>query len=363
MTTALLSDVAAIEDPVALTVALINISSLSGQEIPMADALEAWWDRHGWSMERQEVAPQVEDGDTGNPRFNVLARPKGATSPRKDIRVLFNSHIDTVPPFIPAREDDEYVHGRGACDTKGVQASQLFAANRLLQSGVVGPNDIAFLYVVSEETDHSGMVAANALGLDPEFLICGEPTEMRLIRLQKGMIKINLSCAGVACHSGYPEFGKSAIHPIVQVLADLLQETWPSDPVLGDTTLNIGLINGGQATNALAEKATASLMWRLTVPPEEIEERLRLVIGDRPVESSIVSKNPPTHLGQVDGFESGVVSYNTDIPYFTLQRGTPYLFGPGSITDAHALTEKIRKQDIFEAIEKYVQLVTKLVTK
>lgn len=210
---------AQVTDVCDLAAALIDVSSLSGHEQPMARALAAWLRARGWAVQLQPVAAQ-QGVPGGQMRHNVYARPAGAVGAPCP-RLLFNSHIDTVPPHIPCRRDAERLYGRGACDTKSLLAAQMTALLRLEARGY--SKDIGLLYVVSEETDHSGMMAANALGLQPKYLVVAEPTESRLVRFQKGMLKIKLIKHGVACHSAYPELGQSAIDPLVAVLFDLQQ--------------------------------------------------------------------------------------------------------------------------------------------
>lgn len=107
-------------------------------------------------------------------------------------------------------------------------------------------------------------------GLAPDYMVVGEPTGSKMMRLQKGMLKVRLSCRGVACHSGYPHLGVSAIDPLVEVLHAIKHRAWPSSEELGETTVNIGLMEGGQAANALAEASEAVAMFRLIGDPEEV---------------------------------------------------------------------------------------------
>lgn len=129
-------------------------------------------------------------------RFNVYASQNGNKKPA----LLFNSHIDTVPPFLPARTDGTTLYGRGSCDAKTLVAAQMIAAQQLVDAGYT--DDVGLLYVVSEETDHSGMKKANELGVNPRHMVVGEPTAMKMVKLQKGILKLRLSRKGVAAHSG-----------------------------------------------------------------------------------------------------------------------------------------------------------------
>ncbi|CAM9763878.1 unnamed protein product [Choristocarpus tenellus] len=350
---------AANEALVKLAVDLINVQSLSGHEQPMVDFLKEWLESRGWVVELQEVEPEQHCANgMGNIRHNIYACRPGRPLRVSGPRVLFNSHIDTVPPYFPAEllEDDGMVviKGRGACDTKGILAAQLNALQGLVDDGI---EDIGLLYVVSEETDHSGMIKANELGLDPEFLIVGEPTGSKMMRLQKGMLKIRISSEGLACHSGYPHLGESAIDPLVAALDALKRHPWPVSEELGETTLNIGLMKGGQAANALAEHAEATLMFRLTEAPEGILETVRgIVENDHHCSVEVISQNAPVSLEVLPGFESDVAAYNTDIAYFKLKSGQALLFGPGSIHDAHSRNEKIGVSEMRAAVGLYQRI-------
>jgi acetylornithine deacetylase len=293
-------------------------------------------------------------------RYNVFAhRPELASG---QPRLIFNTHLDTVPPYYPAEVDLQagVIRGRGACDTKSILASQLLAAQRLVAAGHM---DVGLLFVVSEETDHSGMKRANALGLRPDFLVVGEPTESLMIRSQKGILKVKLTAHGVSCHSGYPHLGKSAVDPLIDVLHEIKGADWPKSADLGDTTLNIGIIKGGHAANALASHAEALLMFRVISPPERILERVKEIAGDR-LDVDVITANSPVALSTVPGYEEGVVAFNTDIAYFELKpEATAYLIGPGSILDAHSDHEKIMIPELKKAIDVYFDMAVKLLSR
>ena len=174
----------------------------------------------------------VEEG-----RFNVFASWGEPV-------VVLSTHMDTVPPFFPSSEDDEDIHGRGACDTKGGIAAMLQAARELLDEGVRG---FGLLLVVGEETDSAGAQVANRHPRGSRYLINGEPTENRLALGSKGFLYLALEAEGRAAHSAYPELGDSAIDKLVDVLARLRALPLPADPVLGETTLNVGTLAGGRA--------------------------------------------------------------------------------------------------------------------
>uniref|UniRef100_K3WGI3 Amidohydrolase-related domain-containing protein n=1 Tax=Globisporangium ultimum (strain ATCC 200006 / CBS 805.95 / DAOM BR144) TaxID=431595 RepID=K3WGI3_GLOUD len=342
------------DDVLELSCGLMNIESTSGNEEAVGKALENWFTSHGWKVELQKVAPQG-DAAVKADRYNVYASRTGNKSPS----LLFNSHMDTVPPFLPARTDGKTLYGRGSCDAKSLVAAQMIASQKLVEAGFA--EDVGLLYVVSEETDHSGMKKANELGLKPKHMVVGEPTDMKMIRLQKGILKIRLSRQGAAAHSGYPHLGDSAIDPLIDVLHDLKHEQWPNSEELGATTLNIGIINGGQAANAIPEYASAMLMFRLTTNPEKIMDRVKKIVSGR-VDIELYTSNSPVHLTVVEGYETDIASFNTDIPYFQFD-GNAYLVGAGNITDAHCAREFIEIEDLRNLVDFYFTLGKTLIEK
>jgi len=322
---------------VELATRLIDIESTSGAEGPMADFLAEYLTPRGWTVVRQEVAPG---------RQNIYA-----TRPGRQPRLLFNSHLDTVPPYFPASRDDTWLYGRGACDTKSLIAAQLLAVERLLEEG---RDEIGLLYVVGEEVDHCGMAAANELGLDPAFLIVGEPTQSKLVRRQKGLAKVRLEAKGKAAHSGYPETGDSAVEKLLDVLQDLRREDWPEDVHLGATTMNIGLLGGGRAANIVPDSAFAEVMIRVVTSRDEIMARIEAIVAGR-VSIRHIASNDPWELCTLPGYETVVVSFNTDIPYLRFN-GKALLWGAGSILDAHTPGEKIKIADLESAVSVYAEL-------
>ncbi|PYS42410.1 MAG: peptidase dimerization protein, partial [Acidobacteria bacterium] len=145
--------------PFELTKRLMAIPSVTGTEREVAEFLSRHLASMEYRVERQNVA-----GD----RFNVFAFAGEG-------RVMFCTHIDTVPPpTVPIREDDEFLYGRGACDTKGIIAAMLEAGDRLRSGGIT---DFGYMLLIGEETDSIGAKTANALKWDSEYVIVGEPTQ------------------------------------------------------------------------------------------------------------------------------------------------------------------------------------------
>lgn len=321
----------------------IDVPSVTGSEGDYGDALAGALRGIGLDVERQELAPG---------RFNVLAR--GA-----DPRVVLCTHQDTVPPWIPPREDRELVHGRGACDAKGPAVAMIAAARELLDSG---EDRIGLLFTVGEETDSAGAALANerlAEPWRPGTVIVGEPTGLRWIRAHKGAFKCRVTARGVAGHSSEPA-GPSAIHELVHFSNRLLAESWGRHPVLGEGTVNIGRIQGGVAANVVADTAEAEVLVRVVEPIAEVRARVERCLG-KDMTIAVTSKAcAPTEFEVPEfairgGEDQGIaVSFGTDAPHLP-RWGKPMLCGPGSIRDAHTDHEKIEKKELEEAVATYVR--------
>ncbi|KAF9942092.1 hypothetical protein BGZ75_001124 [Mortierella antarctica] len=331
--------------------ALVSISCITENESPCTEYLQAHLTKLGYTVELQKIAPGRE---------NVLAYLGKGRNPK----VLFNTHIDVVPPYIEYREDDENVYGRGSSDAKGSMAAQVQAVEELRREGKVAEGDIGFLFVVGEEVDHIGMVKANDLGLTPDYLIVGEPTESRLALGHKGVLRLNISIEGKAAHSGYPELGISANDKLIDLLSKLKALDLPEDSYFGKTTMNIGMIRGGLAANIVPAFATAGISFRIATSTQDVLDLVDKVI---PQEQQLKDKITierltcwePVRCHSVPGFETFVANYFTDIPSFLTAKHS-LLFGPGSILCAHAPHEYINKKELIAAVGSYKDIVLKL---
>jgi acetylornithine deacetylase len=329
-------------NPFTLTRQLIDIPSLTGDEKAVGEFLATHLATLGYNVERQEIT---------NRRFNVIATT--GESPH----TVFSTHMDTVPPFIASSEDGEYIYGRGSCDAKGIIAAQIFAAERLRQCGL---NTIGLLFTVDEELSSHGAQAANKhpLARECRFLINGEPTDNRLATGTKGSLRLIITTEGRAAHSAYPEAGESAVEKLLDILQRIRAIEWPGDGFFGDTTCNIGVLNGGTRPNVIPDQARAELQIRLATDIERIRGVVEeAVAGQGHVEYA--SAHDPVRLFSVEGFDNCVVRFTTDVPYLS-NWGQPLLIGPGSILDAHTGREKIAKHELERAIDLYVALANRL---
>jgi acetylornithine deacetylase len=214
--------------------------------------------------------------------------------------------------------------------------------------------------VVGEETDSVGAQAANRHPRGSRYLINGEPTENRLALGSKGMLYLALEAEGRAAHSAYPELGDSAIDKLLEVLARLRTVSLPSDPVLGETTLNVGTLSGGRAANVVADHARAEVMLRTVSDAAKLRREIDAAVHAAPgVRIAEIRETPAVHLGSLPGFETTIVKYTTDIPRLGAW-GEPFLLGPGSIHVAHTPEERVAKQDLLQAVELYREMVCRL---
>jgi acetylornithine deacetylase len=329
-------------DPIQLTTQLMSIESTSGGEGAVIAWLDGYLAERGWRTTRIPVSEGRDD---------LFATVHDAPL------VTLSTHLDTVPPFIPPTRDDRFIYGRGACDAKGIAAAMICAAERLRD----GNMPVAMLFVVGEEVTHDGAHAANEafaarrIPATNRYLINGEPTESTLALGTKGAVRVTVKTAGRAAHSAYPHLGHSATRDLVKLLAELDAVAFPAVEPFGETTVNIGSLAGGVADNVVAPWAEARLMIRLVTPVEDVRRIVeRWSEGRATLEWGPMV--PPVKLGVVDGFETSIAAFATDIPVLT-NWGTPFLFGPGSIHVAHRPDECVAIDELQAAVGAYERIV------
>jgi acetylornithine deacetylase len=332
-------------DVIRLTRELVDIPSVTGNEFHIGTSLGELLTRLGFHVELQDVAPE---------RSNLIATTQAKP------RIVFSTHMDTVPPFIASSEDDEFIYGRGACDAKGIIAAQIAAAEKLRAEGL---NEIGLLFTVDEEVTSAGAKIANEhpLAAGCEYLINGEPTDNHLAIGTKGSLQATIRTQGRAAHSAYPEQGESAIENLLDVLSDLRKIDWPRDDVFGETTCNIGVISGGTRANVIPSEAEATIQIRLAADAAGVAELLEQTVAGR-ASIEYKSVHDPVRLMTMDRFEQMLARFTTDIPYLS-NWGAPLLIGPGSILVAHTDDERVSKRELSEAVDLYVDIVKSLLSK
>ena len=224
--------------------------------------------RLGAEVSFEEVLP-------GRP--NVIARFPSAGAPDKP-RILLAPHTDTVSvagmtidPFGAVIRDDR-IWGRGASDTKGTMAAMLAALEAIGPRLPDLPFALTFVGLMGEETaQHGSRHFAAAHKGEFDFAIVGEPTDCAVVHTHKGSWWLRLHTEGKAVHGSTPERGINAVTRLLPVVAALdtdfrarLADPAFRHPVLGDSTLNIGMIRGGSRTNIVPDHCTVWLDIRFT---------------------------------------------------------------------------------------------------
>jgi acetylornithine deacetylase len=335
-------------DPILLTRQLCEIESISYHEGAVGDFLADFLSARGWAVEKTPVE-QPKENTGGGPRWNIYAGTAGQTPD-----LVFSTHMDTVPPYIPFSEDAEFMYGRGVSDAKGIIAAQVAAAEALRAAGF----RIGLLFVSGEERDSAGAKAANLSPKGSRFLINGEPTDNRLAIASKGALRAAFKATGKMAHSAYPELGESAVHKLVEALARVLALPLPSLEDVGPSTINIGQIQGGYAPNVVADKAEAQVLVRTVTSSAPVRAQLlEAAAGLAEVEFTL--DTPFVRLRAVEGLPTMIAKFSTDIPQLS-NWGEPLLLGPGSIHVAHTPFEKLAKRELLEAIKLYIQVARQL---
>ncbi|WP_263358016.1 M20/M25/M40 family metallo-hydrolase [Acidicapsa ligni] len=335
-------------DPILLTKELVGIESTTYHEGAVGDFLADFLSGRGWVVEKTAV-PQPKESGRDESRWNVYGGSSDGTA-----ELVFSTHMDTVPPFIGFSEDADFIYGRGVCDAKGIIAAQVAAAERLRAEGY----SIGLLFVSGEERDSAGAKVANESPKGSRFLINGEPTDNRLALASKGALRAVLTSKGKMGHSAYPELGESAVHKLVEALSKVLAVPLPVEEGIGDSTLNVGQIQGGRAPNVIADHAEAQLLIRLVGDSSSTRAAIEEAAAGL-AEVDFTLEIPFVKLRSVEGFPTMVAKFTTDIPQLT-NWGEPLLLGPGSIHVAHTPHEKLAKKELLESVNLYVEIAKRL---
>ncbi|HEX7958404.1 MAG TPA: M20/M25/M40 family metallo-hydrolase [Terriglobales bacterium] len=330
-------------DLVRLTRDLVDIESITNNERQVGEYLLNYLHQLNYQVEEMPVE--------GN-RFNVYATANGSTP-----AVVFSTHMDTVPPFIGSSEDDQSIYGRGSCDAKGIIAAQIAAVERLRKNGA----QVALLFLVGEERDSTGAQVANRQPRGSKYMINGEPTENCIALASKGTLRVDVTASGKMAHSAYPQLGESAIEKLVEALHRLLAMPLPSNPEIGPTTLNIGVIEGGLAPNVIPDHAKAQLLYRLVGPTQQLREQIKKTVGDL-AQAEFRLEIPYMKFRRIPELPTMIAAFTTDIPALT-KWGEPFLLGPGSIHVAHTTGEYISKKQLHEAVDLYVRAAEYLLSR
>ncbi|TGO54505.1 hypothetical protein BCON_0106g00220 [Botryotinia convoluta] len=335
---------------------LVEIGSITGNEHDVGAFLISYLKEQNLTVEIQDVELVESSSSSGKKRQNVLAY----IGNKRQTRTLVTSHIDTVPPFWPYERRGDEIWGRGSVDAKASVAAQITAYQDLIAAGKIHEGDVALLYVVGEETLGAGMKEANNLSLSWETVIFGEPTELKLAAGHKGIMSLRITAKGKAGHSGYPSLGRNANAMLIPALYELGRMDLPWSEKYGNTTLNIGRVDGGVAANVIAEDAMAKIAIRIAAgTPEELRKLVLDVIEKtgQDLDVEFTQGYGPVHCdSDVEGFETITANYGTDVPNLKGDHKR-YLYGPGDILVAHSDHEHLKISDLEEAVSGYKKLI------
>ncbi len=320
---------------------LLRIDSTSGKERKVAE----WLAERLPGMFPAANRPVLRAEEVGDGTLNLLLT---WGSPR----IVFCSHLDTVPPYIPPTLADEVIKGRGACDAKGQVFAIVEASKRLAEAG---KTDFGMLLLAGEETGSWGAKAFAKTDFKAEYLVVGEPTDNCMVSASKGTKSFDLKFTGEPFHSGYPQYGVSAVDLFVEFVNALKAKDFGMDPILGETTWNIGLVHSDNPQNILSPELTCRLYFRTTFVSDEAvckwmteAQSGRLTVTPR-------GGDTPARYWTVEGLPSKSVAFGSDAPHlknFTYKA----ICGPGSITVAHRDDEHVLAADLATAVEQYIAL-------
>ena len=319
----------------------LSIDSTSGKERKVAE----WLAERLPGMFPAANRPALRVEEVGDGTLNLLLT-WGAP------RIVFCSHLDTVPPYIEPSFADEVIKGRGSCDAKGQVFAIVEACKRLAEEG---KTDFGMLLLAGEETGSWGAKAFAKTDFKAEYLVVGEPTDNCMVSASKGTKSFDLKFTGEPFHSGYPQYGVSAVDLFVEFVNALKAKDFGMDPVLGETTWNIGLVHSDNPQNILSPELTCRLYFRTTFVSDEAvcawmaeAQNGRLAVTPR-------GGDTPARYWTVEGIPTKAVAFGSDAPHLT---GFAHkaICGPGSITVAHRDDECIRAADLATAVEQYIKL-------
>ena len=313
---------------------VLRIDSTSGRERALGEFL----------MERLE-APSKQAFEVGDGTLNVLL--KWGDKPK----VVFCSHMDTVPPYIEPSFEGDTVRGRGSCDAKGQWVAMYAACKQLEARGLDG---FALLIVSGEETGSWGAKAFSG-SLEAPLLVIGEPTDNIPVSAAKGTKSYDLRFSGEPFHSGYPERGRSAVEMFMDFMIELeVESEFPRDKVLGETTWNVGLLRSDNPQNILSPELTCRLYFRTTFASDALVRKWMSRV--RPgVEITERGGDAPCEYYVPEGFKGKPVAFGSDAPHLA-GFGRKTICGPGSIFVAHRDDEAVTYAELEKAVENYIRI-------
>lgn len=381
------------KDAVQLTKEMVKIKSYSfmeNQEEEISKYILDFFTENGITSYRTEIV-------TG--RYNTFAILKGEDS-ENNPSLLLTGHMDTVPAYdfkeaFTAREDADYLYGRGSCDMKGALAAMMCAMVNIKESGTKLKGDLIFCGVADEEEAGIGTESLIKTGPEATYAVIGEPTKLEIALGHKGLEWIEISFKGKKVHGGAQKDGVNAIMMAGRFLHKLETEYLPklekrTHPVLGTATLNIGTITGGDQPSTVADKCSIRLDRRcltdetiaqvyeelqaicdeLHEEDPKFEAEIRDVFNGETMphipfctdENSPLVKAAENALGR-----EGMTPVLTCFPAWSdagfmnaLTKSECIVLGPGDLSVAHSIHEKISKRQLLSAVSVYEEMAREI---
>jgi acetylornithine deacetylase len=327
---------------------ILNINSTTASEGALARFVSENFVRPNCKVTMQDVlCPDVTDGVM--PIKNVMlswGKPE----------VVFCTHLDTVPPYIPPtlgqRDGRSAIFGRGSCDAKG-QIISMYQACLELESK--GATNFGLLLLAGEETGSYGAKQFRKECEGAKYVIVGEPTDNKMVRASKGTKSFEVKIQGKSFHSGYPQYGVNAIDRFVDLIQELRNTEFPKDDVLGDTTWNVGKLYSDNPQNIVSNEVTCRIYFRTTFASDQFVVEKMLSFNSDDITIINHGGDTPSNYLTLEGFDTTTVSFGSDAPQLT-NFENKILCGPGTILVAHTPDEFIYVDDIEVAVANYVKM-------
>lgn len=312
---------------------LIDIPSITGNEEKIAQYLYALLDKEGFEANKIFVDKK---------RFNVIAK---AGKPK----VYLQAHMDTVPPYVSYDKDDEFIYGRGSCDTKGAISGMVTAAIDLKRKG---EKDFGIILTTGEETIFDGAKKIIEEGLEIPFIIVGEPTSLQLVNAHFGILVFKITAKGKSAHSSNPKEGINAIELLLSAVEKVNKIS-----IYPETTLTLAQISGGVADNIIPEEAYAIYSMRISPNDKQrYTDEVKFVLPqnvtiEETQNVSCIETIVPNELSFIK--KTNAVKYFTELSFF--KKGV--VIGPGDVAFAHGPDERLSKKELSESVKVYSQIM------
>lgn len=318
-------------------------------------------------------------------RFNLLVRI-GNGSPI----LCLNAHSDTVPPSgesVPkAKIKNGRMYGLGSADDKASIAAMVAAIRAISESDVKLNGTLDLFISVDEEGDAQGVRSAIENNYKCDMVITGEPTNLQMVPTHCGLLILEITTYGKSTHGSIPMQGVNAIDRMFELISGLrkVATEYPSHPLIGPGTMNLGIIKGGDRPNRVPDRCEAAVDIRL-VPPMTVKEllnRIRQYFDDwkGKADYNIAKQGEPLNTPhdsnlvcalasageKILGHAPEIVGWRgwTDAESFQTGIGVDaVVFGPGKLEQAHSANEYVDLEQVCLAARIYAEVTTRLLAK